>query len=125
MSLSTTHAQNILKAVYQATSYSVSTLYMSLHTADPGSTGASEVTDAAYVRVNVTGLFATLSGTSVSNSAQLLFQFMTTGFTATHFGFWDALAGTWIDGFALGSSLVVPAGDRPYFNTGDLTISAS
>jgi hypothetical protein len=126
MSISNTTAQNILKALYKQTNWSAdAAIYMSLHTADPGATGASEVTDASYARVNVTSSWAAPSSASISNNATITFQFMTTGFTATHIGIWDAVSsGNFRRGFAI-TSLVVPAGDRPFFSSGDLTDTAA
>ena len=45
---SATTKNAILDAIFNATAYSVATPYISLHTADPGATGASEV--AEFVR---------------------------------------------------------------------------
>lgn len=68
--------------------------YLSLHTADPGQTGASEVTGGspAYARKLTTWGAADASG--VSTGSQVTFD-VPGGTTITHVGFWSAAtAGT-------------------------------
>lgn len=78
--------------------------YVSLHTADPGLTGASEVTLAAwpsYTRMQAaqggavdTG-FTAAAAKKASNTKQLLFPTMdgAATLTVTHWSFWDAPTG--------------------------------
>ena len=78
-------------------------LYVSLHTADPGTTGASEVTGGspAYARKAVT--WAAASGGSMSLTAGVTFDVPAA--TVTHFGVWSAVsAGTYYGGGALSAS---------------------
>lgn len=86
-----------------ATQYGNNAAYASLHTATPGSTGASEVTNTgspAYARKALTWT----PGTTGTNTATVTFD-VPTGITITHAGVWTALtAGTFLDGAALGSS---------------------
>lgn len=63
------------------------TLYASLHTADPGETGANEVTGGSYARQTIT-LSAASSGTT-SNSGAISFTGMP-ACTVTHAALWDA-----------------------------------
>jgi len=68
--------------------------YVSLHTADPGATGTSEVTGGspAYARIAITWTAASASATS--NSAQIVFN-VPTGVTIRYIGYWSAVtAGT-------------------------------
>jgi len=80
-------------------------VYVSLHTADPGVTGANEVTLAAwpsYVRVDAanggavgTG-FAAAANKGNANAQELLWPAAMDGdnpITITHFALWDAAAG--------------------------------
>jgi hypothetical protein len=77
--------------------------YVSLHTADPGTTGASEVTGGTYARVAVTWNAA--SGGSVTNSSALSINLPATT-TAAYFGVWSAsTAGTYYIGGALSPSV--------------------
>jgi len=101
--------------------------YVSLHTADPGDTGASELTGATgYARPVVTNGFSTSTTGAISNDAQL--QFTNSGgsawTTVTHFGVWSAVTvGTFYGGGALSASKTVGAGDTATFAIGDLDIT--
>jgi hypothetical protein len=75
--------------------------YISLHTADPGTTGASEVTGGTYARVQTT--WATASAGSRAGSQVTLNVPAST--TITHWGFWSALtSGTFIYGGTLAAN---------------------
>lgn len=64
--------------------------HVSLHTADPGTTGADEVTGGSYAREAVT--WAAASGGSKTSTGALTFQIpASTNFT--HFGLWSASSG--------------------------------
>jgi hypothetical protein len=74
--------------------------YVSLHTADPGTTGASEVVGGTYARVAVTWT-ASSGGSSASNAGALTINLPATT-TAAYFGVWSALTvGTYYIGGAL------------------------
>lgn len=62
---------------------------VSLHTADPGTTGASEVTGGTYARVTTTWGSATASSKAGS---QVTFN-VPASTTITHFGIWSAATG--------------------------------
>lgn len=79
-------------------------VYVSLHTADPGTTGTSEVTGGspAYARKPVTWNAA--SAANLDNNANPAFD-IPAGTTLTHFGLWSAAtAGTFYGGNALSAS---------------------
>jgi hypothetical protein len=79
------------------------TYYLSLHSADPGTTGASELTGGGYVRQAVT--FATWASGASSNTASAAVPNAGTT-AATHFGLWTAsTSGTYLIGGALASSV--------------------
>jgi hypothetical protein len=61
--------------------------FVSLHTATPGTTGASEVTGGTYARVAVTWTAST-GGSAASNSGALSIN-LPASTTATHFGIWS------------------------------------
>lgn len=89
--------------------------FASLHTADPGGTGASEVTGGGYTRVAATwnpssGAIAALNGTlSFSGPANGAAQYV---------GFWSASSGgTWRGGKAL-------IGDQTFNAAGQYTVTA-
>jgi hypothetical protein len=79
------------------------TYYISLHSADPGTTGASEFSGGGYVRQAI--VFATwASGGSSNNGAIAVPNAGSTA--ATYFGIWTAsTSGTYVTGGALGSSV--------------------
>ncbi len=126
MSLSTVEKNKILDyLVNQSNMTAPTTPYLSLHTADPGTTGASEVTDGTYARQNVTAAFPAASSGSVSNDVAITYPAATTGFTATHYGIWTAVtAGTFIHGGDISPDKAVGAGEQAQFAIGTLTITA-
>jgi hypothetical protein len=86
-------------------------VFASLHTADPGTTGASEATGGApaYARKAIT--WSAASGTKVSSNVPL---FDVPAGTYAFFGLWSAAsAGTYYDGGALSASEVF-AGQGTY-----------
>lgn len=79
-----------------ATGYTAQALYMSLHTADPGTTGANEVTGGApaYARKAVTWVAGSVDG--VYNATVPAFDVPAA--TVTHVGLWTAASGgTFLD----------------------------
>lgn len=66
--------------------------HVSLHTGNPGATGASEVAGGspAYARVAIT--WATASGGNIDSSNTPTFN-VPAGTTVTHVGFWSAATG--------------------------------
>lgn len=92
----------------------------SLHTATPGTTGASEVTGGTYGRQGTT--YGTgSSGVEATTNAQN--WTLMPSCTVTHFGEWTLVtSGTYLGGGALGSSLTVPAGATVAAAIGALTV---
>ena len=80
----------LINAVFRNTSYtSPAKVYMSLHTADPGETGASEISAGDYVRQEATFEVPT-DGVS-TNSAVIDFPVSSSDHgSITHFAIWDA-----------------------------------
>ncbi len=105
-------------------------LYVSLHTADPGeaaaSQAASETAYTNYARVAVVRSAAgwTIAGNTVSNAAAVAFSAGgATGSTVTHFGVGTGASGATDLLFkgVLGSSLAVSLGITPSFAIGQLS----
>lgn len=104
-------------------------LYVSLHTADPGEAGSqttSEATYTGYARVAVVRSSAgwTEASGTVTNAALITFAACTAGSnTITHFGIGTALSGTGVllESGALTSSLAVSNGITPEFAIGALS----
>jgi hypothetical protein len=81
--------------------------FVSLHTADPGTSGATEVSGGTYARVAVT--WAAASGGSVANSNALTIN-LPASTTAGWFGIWSASsAGNYYIGGALSPSVTTGA----------------
>ena len=106
-------------------------LYVALHTADPGEAGTaatSEATYTNYARVAVarSGAGWTVSGATATNAAQITFpQCGASGNTITHVSITTALSGTSkiLYSGALNSSLAVALNITPLFAASGLTIT--
>jgi hypothetical protein len=106
-------------------------LYVSLHTSDPGEAGDQTTNETAYtnyVRVAVarSGAGWTVTGNAVANAALVQFaQCGVTGATLTHFGVGtdSSGAGKLLYSGALSASLAVSSGIQPQFAAGDLDIT--
>lgn len=106
-------------------------LFVSLHTSDPGEASAStETVFTNYARVAVVRSSGgwTVSGTSptqVANAATVSFpQCGSTGATVTHFGIWTALSGgKMLYSAALTTPLAVSNLVTPQFAAGSLVVS--
>jgi hypothetical protein len=104
-------------------------LYVSLHTSDPGEAGAQNTNECAYtsyarVAVARTSGGWTLSGNQASNTAAVTFPAATGGSeTATHFGIGTAAsgAGVLLASGALTSSLAISNGIQPTAAIGAIT----
>lgn len=106
-------------------------LYISLHTGDPGEAGdqtTSEATYTSYARVAVarSGSGWTVSGNNASNTAAVTFPACTGGSnTITHFGVGTASSGAGVLLFkgALSANLSVSSGITPSFAIGELDVN--
>lgn len=113
-------------------SASAGSLYVSLHTADPGEAGdqtTSEATYGSYARVAVarSGAGWTVSGNNATNAGAVNFPAASSGTnTITYFGIGTASSGAGVLLFsaALNASLAVSTGVTPSFAAGDLDINA-
>lgn len=121
MSISNYAELKILDAIFNNASFAVATPYVSLHTADPGETGASEVTGGTYGRQSSS--WAAASAGAVVTDAALNFTLMP-AVTVTHVAIWDAsTAGNCLWSGAFSSSKVVNAGDTYQIPSGSLTVT--
>lgn len=105
-------------------------LYVSLHTGDPGEAGSQTTSESAYtnyarVAVARSGAGWTVSGNAVSNAAAITFPACgVTGSTITHFGIGTDSSGAGTLLFSGTCSLVVSSGITPSFATGELDVTA-
>lgn len=115
--------QAIYNAIFKNTAYTgPATLYVSLHTAAPGLTGANEVSGNAYARTAVT-MGAPTGGAGVSTST-VTFPAPTPANwgTVTHFGIWDAsTGGNFLEGDALTASIATSVGVPIVFPAGNIS----
>ena len=97
--------------------------FISLHTADPGTTGATEVTGGTYARVAVTWTSGTASQ---ANTAALSIN-LPASTTAAYFGVWSAATvGTYYIGGALTPSVTTGgSAGTVTIAIGALTVTAS
>lgn len=87
MPLATTGESTVLNALLAAR-------FVSLHTADPGNTGASEVAGGAYARQSATFVNSGNNPTVAANNAVIQYPTATALWgSITHFGLWSAASG--------------------------------
>jgi hypothetical protein len=99
----------------------VTTYYLSLHTADPVGTGASEGTDG---RQAIT-FAASSGGTQASSNAQN-WASAVGGQTYSYFGVWTAAsAGTYLRGGPLTANITPGAGSQIQVTSGQITFTAT
>lgn len=94
-----TAGKNLMLDALRGTNPTVALAYASLHTADPGDTGANEVTGGtpAYARKAVT--MGAASAGAIAATNQPVFD-VPGGTTVTHVGFWSAVSGGTFLGYA-------------------------
>lgn len=119
MPKSTWLRNRVLDAVFNAATLNVTTAYLSLHTADPGLTGASEVGGGSYARQAITT--AAASGGAVANTGVIAFEGMP-AVTVTHVGVWSHVsAGDFLYGKNVAAQKTYGAGDRAEVAIGAFT----
>jgi hypothetical protein len=123
MAKSTAHATAVLAAIGDMTLHAET--HVSLHTGDPGTTGASEASSAGasnYARVEINGNavgvpdWNTAAAAAMTNNGAVTFPEGGDDQAITHFGIWDAAtAGNFIRGGALDSGFTYGATVTPEF----------
>jgi hypothetical protein len=123
-----TNAADIGDATGLRGSSTAGSLYVCLHTADPGEGGNATTNECAYtsyarVAVARSGSGWTVSGNAVTNAALIQFPQCTGGSeTATHFSITVASSSTSkiLYKGALSASLAISSGIQPQFSAGEL-----
>ena len=103
-------------------------LYVSLHTGDPGEAGTQATNECAYgsyarVAVARSGAGWTVAGNAVTNAALVQFPQCTSGSeTATYFAIGTASSGAvkYLYSGALSASLAISSGIQPQFGAGEI-----
>lgn len=138
MGASTYTRNNVLKALLRGEAMPLPTgTYIALHTADPGVSGANEVTAGAwpaYVRRKAEGAGAMGSGWTSptvgvsTNTNQLTFPSNDgdNPVTVTHFAIWDALTGgNCLESAALSTPRLLGLSDIIVFDVASLSVTVS
>jgi hypothetical protein len=139
VSKSNSYENSLLLLIFNATTFAdlaendttspATSLYVSLHTSDPGEAGAQNTSETVYTNYARQGVVRTSSGWTVSgtaptqaaNAAVINFpQCGATGATITHFGIGTLStgAGVLLYSGALDAQLVVSSGITPSFAAG-------
>lgn len=109
-------------AVGTASFTAPSTVYVQLHTGDPGEDGTANV--AGETTRRPTGAFSAAAAGTTDNDAAITWTAVSTTETYTHISMWDASsAGNCLFVGALTSSVAVIALDNFQINAGDLDIT--
>lgn len=128
MTWSTTTGNEILDCYFNQTNITAPTaIYVSLHTGDPGLTGANEVSGGSYARVAITTQFPAAASKTLDNDSEIAFTTATGSWgTVTHVGVWTASSGgTFLIGDAVTTSKAVNTDDTASFAAGALDISVT
>ncbi len=123
MALSTYSSNEMLDHVFRNAAWTKPTnTYVSFHTADPGLTGANEVSAGWYGRQTASWAAATTSG--VSTNADLTWTAVSGGaVTVTHVGLWDAASAGNFLWYVDVTDLTYQNGEEPRIASGNLTIT--
>lgn len=102
------------------------TYYLSLHTASPGTTGASEVSGGSYARQAIT-FGAASAGSQVSTNSQSFTNMPAEAGGVPDFGIWSAASGgTYLcGGTTSGLSGAISSGATVTFATGAVSLNVS
>lgn len=121
MSISNYAEDKILDAVGNNVSFAVASVYVKLHTGDPGEAGTN---NAAGETTRKLASFSAASGGSMVTDADLAWTSVSTAETYSHISLWDASSGgncLWVG--ALTASKTVAVGDNFTIPAGSLTLS--
>lgn len=139
MPASTYSANAILNLLVRGVAFTApARVYVSLHTGNPGNTGASEVTLVqwpSYVRKDPAGGaavatgFSAASGKATENAKEMLWSDAMDGaasITVSHFAIWDAATGgnCLLTGALTASKTLAPT-DECVIHTGELDLSVT
>ncbi len=102
------------------------TLYVSLHTGDPGSTGLNEVSGGAYVRKTSTFTLSGSNPTVAANDVVVQYDQATASWgDVSHFGVWDAASGgNFLGGGPTGTTELIAPNDIVRWEIGSLEVKA-
>lgn len=119
-SISSAAATSVLDAICNATSYSVATPYIQLHTAAPGSAGTSNIATES-TRKSVS--FAAAASGAVSNDVAISWTSVAGTEDFTHWSMWTASSGGTFVWSGTMTANPVTAGDTFTIAVGDLDLA--
>jgi hypothetical protein len=113
------------KAALLDPQFNAGTVYVSLHTGDPSTTGANELSGNGYVRQLMEFNAAGADGITENTNIETFGPATPSGWAeVTYFGLWSAeTVGTFRGGFQLTTPQTVAAGNSAKFAAGALTVS--
>jgi hypothetical protein len=122
MALADTVRNSFLNALCRNTSYANGSVYVKLHTGDPGSAGTN---NAAGNTVRQQATFGSVaSGGAIDNTVAIAWTSVSTSETYTHVSLWTASSGgSYLGNGQLTQSKVVNSGDNFSIAIGDLDIT--
>jgi hypothetical protein len=130
MAKSTTHANNVLNIIGSAAATAAAQTWISLHTSNPGTTGAGEVSGGAYARVRVfrdgttSPFWGAAASAAMRNTGAVTFPQGGASANVTHFGIYDAAtSGNFLRGGPLDASFVYGTTVTPEFATNSITLT--
>ena len=114
--MSTATINSLLNAIFNNTSYAITTAYIQLHTADPGASGTTAV--ATETTRKAVSCSVAASG-AITSDADIEWTSISGSEDATHFSLWDAsTSGNFIgsgtitaNAYTAGDTYTIPAGD--------------
>lgn len=120
MSLAATGESTVLTALLAGR-------YVSLHTGDPGTTGANEVSGGSYARQAATFTQSGSNPTVASNNGTIQYPTATAAWgTVTHFGLWTAASGgNYLGGGAVTTPKSIDTDDIARWEATKLSVTAN
>lgn len=118
--LSVATANSMLNAMCNATSYSLTNVYVQLHTADPGTAGTTSIATETTRKV---ASFSAASGGAITNDAGVTWDPISGSQTITYFTLWDAASS---GNFVASGTVTAPphtGGDTYTIPPGDLDLT--
>lgn len=121
MAISTYLSDKLLDCVNSAAGFNIASVYVQLHTADPGTAGTTSV---AGNNVRKSAAFAASSALSKATNADVTWTSVSTTETYSHVSLWDASSvGNFLWSGALTAAKAVTAGDTFTIASGSLSLA--
>lgn len=114
----------VLDKILSGTNFTTQATHISLHTADPGTSGTNELSGGSYARQSIA--FNAAASGQADNAATITFDGPASSQTVTHVGLWTAASGgTFLWKGSLTSSKTFGSGDTLEFAAGAITVPTS